>query len=150
MKELYNYIATLLGSITSFELVDVWNNQVKNSDEFPLFAPSVYYTASVIWTSMSSGVRKGEATVNVYIVTEVYETQPGNVSNSTAYLLFVDEVYQKLSSAGFVSVSDIPDTNHSNVVTHVSTYRYEFIDNSMKRTNDAAKIKIEPDLTLKK
>lgn len=153
MQELYDYIATLLGSIPEFKCVAVWNNQTNSErDELAQFLPAVYFSASVNWLSVSSGVRQGEAMVSVYIATELYETQQDNVSSSTAYMSLVDDVFKKLGKAGFVSLSDTPDTNHGNVPVHVSTYRYNFRDDLLKRTNAAAKKlqKMTPDLIIEK
>lgn len=153
MQELYEYIATLIDSIPEFKSVAVWNNQTNNeADELAPFLPAAYFSASVNWLSVSSGVRQGEATVSIYIATELYETQQNNVSSSTAYMSLVDDVFKKLGKAGFVSLSETPDTNHGNVPVHVSTYRYNFLDDTLKRTNTAAKKlqKTTPDLNIEK
>jgi hypothetical protein len=153
MQELYIHIATLLKSIIDFKTVAIWNNQIQNEQkELSMFIPAVYFTVSVNWLSSSSGVRQGEATVMVYVATELYGTKSDNIDTETAHYELVDKVYKKLAKAGFVSLSDVPDVNHDNLSVHTSTYRFNFRDDTLKRTNAAAKklIKQSPDLLIDK
>lgn len=153
MQELYTHIATLLSSVAGIKTVAVWNNQTNQEvKELSMFLPAAYFSATVNWLSASSGVRQGEATVNVYIATQLYETQAENVVSSTDYMSLVDEVYQKFAKAGFISLTDIPDTNHGNVPVHVSSYRFLFYDKQLQLTNTAGKklIKDNPELIIQK
>lgn len=153
MQELYHYIATLLKTIKEFKTVAVWNNQTNEEPkELPLIVPAVYFSASITWLSASSGTRFGEATVSIYIATELYETTEDNTLTEAAHFILVDKVYQKLGKNGFVPLSDTPDTNHGNLPVHVSTYRLNFKDSQLKQTNDAAKnlIKQTPNLKVQK
>lgn len=153
MKELYQIIAAALNNIEGIKTVAVWNNQVNSeSKELALFLPAIYFSANVRWMSMSTGVRKGEGTLKVYIVTELYETKHDEISDVTAYMDIVDRVYQVLSKAGFMSISDDPDTNHDNVPVHISTFKFDFTDEQMKGTNKAGRklVKVIPEIIIEK